>query len=112
MEVPADTPVTKPVLLTVATAGFEDTHGLIVAAVAEPVNCVVPFTHAVNVPLIVGKPLMVTTCVVWHPLLFVYVIVEVPADTPVTKPVLLTVATAGFEDNHGLTVAAVPDPVN
>ena len=42
-------------------------------------------THAVNVPLIVGKPLIVTVAVVWHPLLFVYVIVEVPADTPVIK---------------------------
>ena len=69
-------------------------------------------THAVNVPLIVGKPLMVTTCVVWHPLLFVYVIVEVPDDTPVTKPVLSTVATAGFEDTHGVNVAAVAEPVN
>ena len=61
---------------------------------------------------ITGSELTVMVDVTVQPLLFVYVIVEVPTVTPVTKPVLLTVATAGFEDNHGLTVAAVPDPVN
>ena len=112
MEVPADTPVTKPVLSTIATAGFEDTHGLTVAAVPDPVNCVVVPIHAVKVPVITGSELTVMVDVTVQPLLFVYVIVEVPTVTPVTKPVLLTVATARFEDNHGLTVAAVAEPVN
>ena len=40
-----------------------------------------------------------------------YVIVEVPADTPVTNPVLLTVATDVFDDTHGLKAAAVALPV-
>ena len=71
VDVPDETPVTKPVLLTVATAVFEDTHGVTAAAVAEAVNCVVPFTHAVNVPVIVGKALIVTVAVVIQPLLFV-----------------------------------------
>ena len=50
--------------------------------------------------------------VFWHPLLFVYVITAVPAETPVIKPVLSTVATAVLEEAHGLFVAAVPLPVN
>ena len=36
----------------------------------------------------------------------------VPAATPVTKPVADTVATAGVADTHGVTAAAVPEPVN
>jgi hypothetical protein len=54
----------------------------------------------------------VTVAVLVHPLLLVYVIVVVPAATPVTMPVLLTVATPVLDDVHGLTAAAVPDPVN
>jgi len=52
--VPTVTPVTNPVLLTVATAGVADTHGLTAAAVPLPVNWVVPVPHTVKVPVIVG----------------------------------------------------------
>ena len=47
-----------------------------------------------------------------HPPFVLYVMVVVPAETPVTTPVLLTVATAVLEETHGLEPAAVPDPVN
>ena len=47
-----------------------------------------------------------------HPPFVVYVIVVVPAETPVTTPALLTVATDVLEDIHGLEPAAVPEPVN
>jgi hypothetical protein len=40
------------------------------------------------------------------------VTVEVPALTDVTKPLFDTVATPVFDDTHGLTAAAVPEPVN
>ena len=52
---PAATPVTKPVLDTVATVVFEDTHGLTAAGDAEPVNCVVDPAHTLSVPVIVGS---------------------------------------------------------
>ena len=62
--VPAETPVTTPVLLTVATAVLEETHGLEPAAVPEPVNVVVEPAHKVDEPVIVvvGLIVNVTTC--------------------------------------------------
>ena len=56
-------PVTRPVLLTVATVGVAETQGLLAAAVPEPVNCVVEPTHADNVPLMVGAEVIVTVAV-------------------------------------------------
>jgi hypothetical protein len=41
-----------------------------------------------------------------------YVIVTVPPETAVTRPPALTVATAGFEVDHGVVPSGVPDPVN
>jgi tRNA A37 threonylcarbamoyladenosine synthetase subunit TsaC/SUA5/YrdC len=40
------------------------------------------------------------------------VITLVPEATPVTNPTLLTVATDVLVDTHGLTAAAVPDPLS
>ena len=68
---PADTPVIKPVLLTVATEGEADSHGFEAAAVPEPVSCVVNPAHTLKVPVIVGKAFTVTMAVVIQPLLFV-----------------------------------------
>ena len=62
--VPALTPVTNPVLLIVATAGLEETHGLVVAAVAEPTNEIVEPTHTLVDPVILGKAFTVTVAVV------------------------------------------------
>jgi len=59
-EVPAETPVTTPVELTVATLVLADTHGLLVAAVPDPVNVVVPVPQILAVPLMVGFALTVT----------------------------------------------------
>ena len=53
--VPLETPVTNPVAETVAFEGSDDTHGFVVSAVTEPVNCVVEFTHTLSVPVIVGR---------------------------------------------------------
>ena len=71
VEVPAATPVTTPVEDTVATAVLEETHGFTAAAVAEPVKAVVKPTQTFNVPVIVGKALMVTVVVAIHPLVLV-----------------------------------------
>ena len=68
---PADTPVTTPVLLIVATAVLLDTHGVVAAAVPEPVNVVVLLAQTVAVPVIVGSPLTITFTVAVQPLLFV-----------------------------------------
>ncbi len=60
----------------------------------------------------VGEAYTVTTCVFKHPELFVYVIVDVPAEIPLTTPDEFTVATELFELNQGLVVAGVPLPVS
>jgi hypothetical protein len=110
--VPALTGVTKPLFDTVATAVFDDTHGVLAAAVPEPVNCVVLPIHTLSVPVIDGSALTVTVAVLVHPLASLYVIIELPATTPLTKPVDDTVATEVFEDVHGVVASAVPDPLN
>ena len=68
LEVPTDTPVTRPVLLTVATEIFDDVHGVVASAVPVPVSCVVAPIQALKVPLIVGSASMVTVSVTEHPL--------------------------------------------
>jgi hypothetical protein len=110
--VPELTPVTNPVLLTVATPGVAETHALEAAPVPDPVNWVVDPAHTLNVPVIVGNEFTVTVAVLLQPLLFVYVITLVPEPNPVTNPVLLTVATPGVAETHALEAAAVPDPVS
>ena len=110
--VPGFTPVTTPALLTVATPVLEDVHGLTAAGVPDPVNVMVAPSHTAVGPVIVGNAFTVTVAVLVQPLLLVYVIVVVPAETPVTTPALLTVATPVFDDVHGLTAAGVPEPVN
>jgi hypothetical protein len=112
MLVPGFTPVTTPVLLTVATVVVADTHGVEAAGVPDPVNVVVEFLHTLNVPVIVGCASTVTVAVLLHPLLLVYVITLVPGFTPVTTPALFTVATAGVAEVHGFDAAGVPEPVN
>jgi hypothetical protein len=69
--VPAVTPVTTPVLSTVATPGVADTHGFTAAGIPDPVRAVVAPTHAVKVPVIVGNALIVTVAVIVQPLLLV-----------------------------------------
>jgi len=94
---PADTPVTTPALVTVATAG------LLLAQVPPVVGdkvVVVPGQMLLApVMLTVGKATMVTAAVVAEQLgavLLVKVKVTEPAETPVTMPSLVTVATAGL----------------
>ena len=110
--VPAVTPVTKPLEETVAMEGLEETQGLFVAAVAEPVNCVVAPIQTTFVPVIAGMALTVTVAVTEQLATLVYVIVVVPVAIAVTIPVLDIVATEVFEETQGFVVAAVPDPVN
>ena len=69
--VPAATPVTRPVALTVATPGVAETQGVVTAAVADPVSWVVAPTQTVSVPVIVGRALTVTVAVVLQPPLLV-----------------------------------------
>jgi hypothetical protein len=96
----------------VATPVFEDDQAFDAAAVAEPLNWVVEPTHTARVPLIVGSGLTVTMAVCWQPLLLVYVIVDVPALTPVTNPVAEIVATPMLDDDQAFDAAAVAEPLN
>ena len=69
---PAATPVTRPVLLTVAAAVLLDTQGLTAAAVAVPDSWLVPpDAHMLKPPVIAGSVFIVTVAVVVQPLLFV-----------------------------------------
>jgi hypothetical protein len=112
MLVPAETPVTNPVVeFTVATAGVADVQAT-AAGVPDPLSKVVEPTQTDNVPVMVGSILTVTVAVLMQPKLFVYVIVLEPEARPETSPVELIVATVVFEDTHGSIAAAAPDPVN
>ena len=109
---PDVTPVTTPPEVTVAFDVFDDVHGLDAAGVPEPVRVVVAPVHTVSVPDIVGVVLTVTVAWAEQPLLVVYVITGEPAATPVTTPLVLTVAYDVFEEVHGLDPAGVPEPVS
>lgn len=78
VEEPAETAVTNPTLLMVATDVFEEIHGLTAAGVAEPVSADVSPTQADNVPVIVGSGFTSTEIlsVPVHPLLSVTVYVK------------------------------------
>lgn len=109
--VPGFTPVTTPVFDTVATPVLEEVQGLVAAGVPEPVSVIVEFLQTDVGPEIVGCPFTVIVIVLEQPVLFVYVIIAVPAFTPVTIPAFDTVATPVLEDVHGLVAAGVPEPV-
>jgi hypothetical protein len=58
-----------------------------------------------------AEPFTVIFLVATHPFESVYVIVTLPAEIPVTKPELSTVAIPLFDEVHGLVVAGVPLPL-
>jgi hypothetical protein len=105
--VPTDKPVTRPVALTVATAVLlllQVTFWFVAfAGVIVELSCCVP---PINMEAVVGLTVtpvtrigltVMTEVAVKLPSAVVTVIVAVPTDTPVTRPVELTVATAVFE---------------
>src|SRR5579863_3641197 len=106
MAVPAETAVTTPTLLTVATAvslelntTFETSVALVpLLNVPIAVNCVVnPAAIELAAACSVtdsSAAAVTTTCVVPEQPPDVAVMIAVPAETAVTTPVLLTVATA------------------
>ena len=97
-----------------ATEGVADTHGFELAAVVPvPVNWVVDPAHTLNVPAYRWQCIYrycrccsaaITICISNY--------TAVPAETPVTKPELFTVATDGLAETHGFELAVVPEPVN
>lgn len=91
---PADTPVTTPVPELIVALEVNMLDHTPLPGVA-PKAVVLP-THTDAVPVIApGANDTVTTLVVKQPVANWYVIVLVPASTPVTTPAILTVATAG-----------------
>jgi len=96
---PADIPVTTPALVTVAIAGALLTQ--VPPLVGDKV--VVEPTQIVLIPVILTTGSAVTETaavgkeVQFGDVLLVNVNVAIPADTPVTRPALSTVATAGAE---------------
>jgi hypothetical protein len=69
--VPGATPVTNPVFEIVAMVALLEVQGVVVAAVALPVSCVVAFTQTALLPVIVGLLLTVMVVVTEQPLLLV-----------------------------------------
>jgi hypothetical protein len=102
--VPADMPVTNPLLLTVATAVLLLLHVtfLLAALVGDTVAvscCVAPTLMAAEVldketPVTAIRLTVTRQVAVFPPSCVVTVTVVVPSDKPVTNPLLLTVATA------------------
>ena len=68
---PAAIPLTKPLSVTVAVDVLELIHGVVVAAVTLPVNCMDEPTQTTLGPVIVGTGLTVIVVVTEQPLLFV-----------------------------------------
>jgi len=105
--VPDVTPVTEPVLLTVATVGEADDH--VPPALGLLSGEVIP-VQRLALPEIVpafGAPDTVTTALcaaVPQVLVSVFTMVPVPGARPMISPALVTVTT------EGLLVAQVPDP--
>src|SRR5437660_9005433 len=108
---PGVTPLTRPLVLTVATAVLELDHvtvrpesGFPPASLGVPVSCTVwpACTEAVGGVTATGVPGALVTGVDEVALLpsLVAVIVAVPGVTPDTSPLLLTVATAVLELDH------------
>lgn len=105
VDVPAATPVTRPVALTVAMPGDNELHtppGVPVGSL----SAVVAVGHTVKEPEITpatGVRFTVTTAVAATTpqlLVTVYDMVDVPGITPVTKPDAPTVATPGDTELH------------
>ena len=95
--VPAETPVTIPALLTVATAGLVLTHVPPVLGEREVVNPIQILLTPVILTVGVGLTVTAAVGVDTQPVVvLVNVNVAVPADTPVTTPALVTVATAAL----------------
>lgn len=67
---PALTPVTTPVLETVAIAVLEDVQGVVACAVALPVRVVEEPIQVLRVPPIVGKGFTVKVTEVSQPFVF------------------------------------------
>ena len=89
--VPAATPVTIPVLPTVAVAVFDE---LQLPPVVVLARVMVAPVHARPGPVMAAGIVYTVTTVVTDVPEIVYMIVAVPADIPVTSPPEVTVATA------------------
>ena len=96
---------------TVAIEVLLETYGFEAFGVPVPVNVVVEPIHTVCIPETVGKAFTVTVLVELHPLLSLYVIVAVPAATPVTTPDEFTVAIEVLLETYGFVAFGVPVPV-
>ena len=104
-------PLPIPVLFTplpAFTAPVEDVPEHEVEEVSEPVPPAQTVTPVADGALL----LMIIEVVLLQPLISVYVILLLPADTPITRPVELTVATLVVADIQGDDDAGVPDPDN
>ncbi len=103
--IPVTVPVLSLVQLKIVDGTFpETTIGVI--NVLEQIVCEPLVTTAF------GVGLTVTVAVILHPFELVYVMVVEPARIPVTNPVLLTVATAVFDDNQGELTFGDAEPLN
>ena len=58
--VPEDNPVANPVFVIVATAGFDESQGIVGCAVPNPVNCVVEPIQISDSPSRLGFGKMIT----------------------------------------------------
>lgn len=105
--VPGEIAVTAPLKLTAAITGFDEIHGFTTAGVEALDKLVVEPSQTTNVPKITGVAITVTIVVIAQPLLFVNVIVALPAAFPVTTPFESIEATEELDEPHGFPIAGI-----
>jgi hypothetical protein len=104
--------LTNPELVTVANKGLEDIHGLIIAGEGEPISKELDPTQSALTPETAELALTVIVAVIIHPLMFVYVIVDVPGEIAVMSPEVETDKIVGALDIQGEIFDAVPLPIS
>jgi len=114
----ASSPVTVYVVVEVGVTSrvapvLLSAHVYVVPPVAVKVTVVPEHTSESSADTAtVGFANTVNVSVLLQPLLSKYVIVVVPAATPVTTPLLVIVATDALLDAHGVVLLAVPEPAS
>ena len=107
MVLPVSRPVTCPVFLMLTIPDLVDVQGFEAAGMSLLESVMLLSTQTAEAPLMVGRAFTVKVMVLVQPSAAVKVMNELPAALASTRPVLSTVATAGFEETHGSAVAGV-----
>ena len=105
--VPAETPFTTPIKFTVATEGFDESHGFKIAGIEVLDKIVFEPSQTDKFPVITGVANTVTVVLTVQLLLVINVIVQFPVAFAVTTPLISIDAIKGFDDVQGFPTAGI-----